>query len=313
MPIDLAAGKRTNLSGSAGMRRRSARRAGSRLSKLSRPVAASVSVLLAVVVVAIDLVTPVELNMAAFYFGPVAVAAWSLGSAAGSGFAALAAFMTYVNERWGDFPYSHPVYLYWAMGARFVSFYVVAQVFAKLRASYAEIEDLARIDPLTGVANRRGFYEESERALRMARRSSAPLSLLYLDIDDFKRVNDSVGHQAGDDLLSTVADQLSSTREIDTAARLGGDEFVVLMPDTGADAANEVVARLRQSLQAALAAKWTVTFSMGLITFLAPPASANEIIQRADDLMYLVKRETKNAVRTVVVDSAGADRLEAPT
>ena len=147
-----------------------------------------------------------------------------------------------------------------------------------------------------------GFYEESERALHRARRSGAPLSLLYVDVDDFKQINDSVGHQAGDDLLRVVAQQLSSTRATDMAARLGGDEFVVLMPDTGADAAGEVVGRLQHRIETALAGHWNVTFSMGLVTFVVPPASVEEIIRRADDLMYSVKRDTKNAIRCLVVD-----------
>jgi diguanylate cyclase (GGDEF)-like protein len=279
---------------------------------MSRPRALLFASALVGIVTVVDLLTPVELNMAVFYFAPVAAAAWFLGRRAGFGFAAAGALMTYFNERSGNFPYSHAVYLHWALGVRFLSFGVVAWVFARLRASYAEIDDLARLDPLTNVANRRGFYEESARALNRARRSGAPLSLLYLDIDDFKHLNDSVGHEAGDKLLRAVAEQLSSTRATDTAARLGGDEFVVLMPDTDANAANEVVSRLQRSFEVALAKRWNVTFSMGLVTFVVPPASADDIVRRADDLMYSVKRDTKNAVRRLVVDRESPGAVDAP-
>jgi diguanylate cyclase (GGDEF)-like protein len=292
-----------------GIVRNEAWRLASRLTNVSTSRAVLLSAALVALVTLIDLVTPVELNMAVFYFAPVAVAAWLLGRDAGIGFAAAAALMTLLNERLGGFPYSHPMYFYWALGVRFLSFGVVAWVVARLRASYAEIRDLARFDPLTNVANRRGFYDETERALHRARRSGAPLSLLYLDVDNFKQVNDTVGHLAGDDLLREVARLMSSTRATDTAARLGGDEFVVLMPDTAANAANEVVNRLQQSFQNALASHWNVTFSMGLVTFIVPPASADQIIRCADNLMYSVKRDTKNALRCLVVENPIAIEL----
>ena len=283
----------------------------SRLARISTPTALLVSAALYGLVVVVDIVTPDEFTLSVFYLTPIAIATWRFGLGAGLAFSVAGALMAYGHERWGGVPYSHPIYMYWAMGVRFLSFCVVTWVLAKLRASYAEIEDLARVDPLTGIANRRGFYETSETALRWARRSGTALSLLYLDIDDFKQVNDTDGHPVGDELLRAVAQQLSATRTTDTAARLGGDEFVLLMPDTGADAADEVVARLRDSLAKAVADRWTVTFSMGLVTFLVPPPSPNTLIQRADALMYSVKHGSKNDVRRVVVEGDRTTVLEA--
>jgi diguanylate cyclase (GGDEF)-like protein len=118
-------------------------------------------------------------------------------------------------------------------------------------------------------------------------------------VDDFKQVNDHLGHSAGDRLLRTVADTIrENVRGIDVVARLGGDEFAILMPETDGAAAGVVVRRVRRRLlDAARAGGWPVTFSIGVVTFDTPPASCDEMLQAADDLMYAAKRHGKNAIR----------------
>nr|MDQ3806083.1 GGDEF domain-containing protein [Acidobacteriota bacterium] len=112
-------------------------------------------------------------------------------------------------------------------------------------------------------------------------------------------VNDHLGHSAGDRLLKSVAEIIRrDVRSIDVVARLGGDEFAVLMPETDEQAARAAVSRLRQRL--ALSARrhgWPVTFSIGVVTFDAPPASVDEMLRAADELMYAAKRLGKDSVR----------------
>ena len=123
-----------------------------------------------------------------------------------------------------------------------------------------------------------------------------------MDVDDFKLVNDRLGNSAGDRLLRLVADTVrANVRTVDVVARLGGGEFAVLMPETDDRAAQVVLRRARrQLLEAAQREGWPVTFSAGLITWVEPPASADETLRAADELMYAAKRHGKNSVRHTV-------------
>jgi diguanylate cyclase (GGDEF)-like protein len=127
-----------------------------------------------------------------------------------------------------------------------------------------------------------------------------------MDVDDFKLVNDRLGHSTGDRLLRTVAETLKEhSREVDVVARLGGDEFAVLMPETGERAARVAVARLRRRLlESSRAEGWPVTFSFGVVTWAAPPPSVDEMLRAADELMYAAKREGKDGVRHEVANAA---------
>ena len=130
-----------------------------------------------------------------------------------------------------------------------------------------------------------------------------------MDVDDFKQVNDRHGHSAGDRLLKAVADSIGqNVRDVDTVARLGGDEFAVLMPETGETAAQVVIRRVRrQLLEASRREGLPVTFSIGVVTWYAPPATVDEVLRAADSLMYAAKRLGKNTVRhTVATTPANA-------
>jgi diguanylate cyclase (GGDEF)-like protein len=157
-------------------------------------------------------------------------------------------------------------------------------------------QQAARTDPLTSLSNRRAFVEAAWLELERGRRHSRPLSLLYIDCDDFKLVNDRLGHVAGDAVLSAVGATLrQAVRGLDTVARLGGDEFGVLLPEVDRAGAVALADRLRVQLREALAGRGdAVTFSIGVATFLRPPASVDEMILRADELMYQAKRSGKD-------------------
>ncbi len=171
-------------------------------------------------------------------------------------------------------------------------------------------ELLARTDALTQIANRRAFIETATLELERARRHGRPVTVAYVDCDDFKLVNDRLGHAEGDALLVTVAQTLrGATRAVDAVARLGGDEFGLILPETDALMANVLLARLRTTLLAAMDrhAGWDVGFSMGAAVFVRAPGDVDELMARADELMYTAKREAKGSVRMGVF--AG----EAPT
>lgn len=175
-------------------------------------------------------------------------------------------------------------------------------VLAALRGRLEGEELLARTDALTRIANRRAFLETTAFEIERARRTRRPITLAYVDCDDFKDVNDKLGHAQGDALLATVAETLhTNLRTVDTVARLGGDEFGILLPETDGPETAALLARVHAALRSAMAEHgWSVGFSAGAATFVVAPASVDEIMAQADALMYSAKREAKGTVRLAV-------------
>jgi diguanylate cyclase (GGDEF)-like protein len=196
------------------------------------------------------------------------------------------------------FPYSSAAFLYTNVLTRLVAYCTVAWLIAELRKRYDLGLGAARKDPLTGAANRTAFYESLGAERARQRRSRKPLSIVYIDCDNFKAVNDARGHAEGDKVLRTIVDTArGKLRETDTIARLGGDEFALILPETDAGGAATAIAALRESLtQAMKAHDWGVSFSMGLGTFISLSESLEELVSLSDALMYEAKRQGKNRV-----------------
>jgi diguanylate cyclase (GGDEF)-like protein len=153
-------------------------------------------------------------------------------------------------------------------------------------------------DPLTDTGNRIAMDQTLEREIEMSRRHLMPLSLLMLDIDHFKNVNDSYGHNAGDDVLKTVATAIKNQlRNVDMVFRFGGEEFLILLSNTTREAAAMVGERLRAAAQAqdylADGNAVELTVSLGCSTLL-PGESAESLLRRADSALYVAKREGRN-------------------
>lgn len=167
-----------------------------------------------------------------------------------------------------------------------------------LKESEKRYVELAGKDPLTNLANRRRLQEELHRSVAETQRYGGPLSLSMLDIDEFKAVNDTEGHQAGDDLLRAFAGFLrDATREADLAARYGGDEFVILMPRTGLTGARRMVERLRHDFMdgARSVVNSQVSVSAG-VTELGTRETPDELLKRADQALYRAKHRGGNQV-----------------
>jgi len=170
----------------------------------------------------------------------------------------------------------------------------------QLHQELDRISAQARHDPLTGALNRKGLDEAMEREMANARRKQRPMCLSLLDIDNFKKINDSLGHDVGDGALAHLASVAREClRPQDTLARYGGEEFVVLLPDTGLDAGVQAMTRLQRELSKRIflegSAKVLITFSAG-VAELAPEEEARDAIKRADQAMFLAKRSGKNRV-----------------
>ena len=161
------------------------------------------------------------------------------------------------------------------------------------------VREQAVTDELTGLVNRRRFVEALDAEITRAQRLRAPLSILFADLDDFKRINDCCGHPAGDEVLRTFAELLlDHLRGIDTAARMGGEEFAVLLPGTDRDGAVAVAERIRVELaERELMRKevgFGLTASIGVVQY--DSGSSDDLIARADAALYRAKAEGKNRV-----------------
>lgn len=165
---------------------------------------------------------------------------------------------------------------------------------------YQQALRVAHTDALTGVGNRTAFQSGLAREWKAARRHFAPLSLIAVDVDFFKRVNDTYGHPCGDEVLKTVARCIKeSTRGSDLVYRYGGEEFMVLLADTGLDGAALLAERLRRHMEASPCptehGELRVTVSVGVATLL-PCDTESCLLKRADQALYLAKQQGRNRV-----------------
>lgn len=246
----------------------------------------------------VDYYSGTEYRVLPLYYVPLSLLAWHLGRAWGLGGAALCAVAWISSNYWAGLLYFGEWVWFINFGMQFVSFAVVAVLFAAVRDALLHAEDAGRTDHLTLLINARAFSEEAGRILALGRRHHHPVTLAYIDLDNFKVVNDTLGHHRGDDMLRATADLIRRTiRTGDIPARVGGDEFLVLLPETGPDGARTLLERLRLSLSDALGpAPGRVTVSIGAVSFLEPPMDIAELIRQADAMMYLAKAAGKDRV-----------------
>ena len=173
---------------------------------------------------------------------------------------------------------------------------LIAAARSRMANLVANLTDVARTDSLTELLNRRGFEEVFDTELERARRSDAVFSLVVGDVDRFKRVNDALGHGAGDQALRRVADALRHTkRTFDSAARVGGEEFAILAPDTDEHGAYILAERTRIEIEDAFRlAHVPLTVSFGIVTFPLHGQTADALLEAGDQALYAAKRLGRN-------------------
>lgn len=172
----------------------------------------------------------------------------------------------------------------------------------ELQTANQELAQLAYVDPLTELLNRRLFFDRIEHAIRLVERQARSFALLYLDMDDFKQVNDQHGHQAGDAVLREIGHRIRSClRTADTAARLGGDEFAILLEHTHREEAMEIARRLVEIIRQPIV--WqeqtlNLTLSVGLATFPEDAKDLATLLAAADAALYSAKAKGKNQLES---------------
>ncbi len=171
----------------------------------------------------------------------------------------------------------------------------------KIKEYAAQMKSLAQTDVLTGICNRRYFMEQGTNMFKSAKRTDRPLSVMLLDIDHFKKVNDTFGHAAGDEVLKKMSiSALGKLRDIDLFGRIGGEEFAVVMPEAAIEGAHKTADRLRKSLSE-LEIKFdnkTISFtvSIGVTTRRPEDETLEEVLKRSDAYLYAAKEGGRNRV-----------------
>lgn len=169
----------------------------------------------------------------------------------------------------------------------------------ELRLAKERAEALARLDALTGLNNRRAFFHDGEQIFNRARRYSHPLSLIMLDVDHFKHINDTHGHTAGDNVLKSLAAIFHKhVRDVDILGRLGGEEFAIILPETTLMAAVAMAERLRSEIETSsisnVTGKIKVTASFGVSSLVPQQDSIDDLIHEADNALYQAKGKGRN-------------------
>lgn len=257
-----------------------------------------IALLMAVMIASLDVIIGQHITLAPLLFLPVVLVSWYGSSAAGISLAAVSAMAWMIAS--GLVNTRVAMWLLFVNGCiHFVAYFLLATIITKLRRIH-QIEVIAAdTDGLTQLLNPRGFYLQLANELLRAVRYNRVFSLAYIDIDNFKAINDLQGHAMGDKLLAEVAASLrASLRASDAVARMGGDEFACLLSETGADEAGMVFSKVRTNLSQNMARyHWPVGFSIGMVTFETPPATIDVAMKIADVLMYSVKQDLKNNIQ----------------
>lgn len=255
--------------------------------------------ILLILIACIDYQLASEISLAIFYLLPISLMTWFVGKEAGlvtCVLSAIAEFITNLNTKNTE---SHFFVPYWNAVASLMMFLTVSYLLFELHSTLEQEKKLERIDYTTGVANKRLFFELARLELKKAYRYRHPLTVVYLDVDNFKNINDTLGYIVGDKLLKLAALTIKKNlRETDFLARIGGDEFVILLPGSGYEPSHNVISRIHKQLLAAMQKnQWQATFSIGAVTYVNPPRSVDAMLQQADHLMYLVKNNGKNQLK----------------
>lgn len=264
----------------------------------------TLSLILTVALGYMDYVTGPYLSFQVFYLVPISLVIWF----ADARLSIIPFTASIVLWFWDDIvdsgTYMHPFVPYWNIFVKIMFFAIFIYILSYLKQILEREKMLARIDYLTEIANKRYFYESASKEINRSDRYRYPFTVAYIDLDDFKRVNDLFGHAAGDNLLRTTAQTLkSSVRVADTVARIGGDEFAILLPETDYENAENVIKRVqREVLSVVEKSSLPATLSIGMVTCAKPPCTLESLVMKADNLMYLAKNEGKNTVRHEIYD-----------
>ena len=252
--------------------------------------------------------TDAEYAFASAAIVPVFLVTWTGGRRHGFAASALAVLMWVGSEVFSEHDFSAEWIPYLNGFARLATYCLVVQLTARIRELLEREVEMATHDPLTALLNRRAFLEAGDAETSRARRYGHPLAVLFIDLDNFKKLNDTRGHEVGDGALVAVATAMKDVlRRTDIAARLGGDEFAIIFPEIDQPSARETSEKLATAIRNALEGFAPVTASLGVACFRQPAENFAEMLAAADKLMYRVKDEGRDDVLVQAVCIPGKE------
>lgn len=272
-------------------------------SSLSKRRVVGLSLLFILFIDFLDFLIGGLLHLSVFLLAPVALVTWNVGLRSGLVFSTLSASYLIVDYLIHPFLFPHPWIVLWDTAAIIFYFAAVCYVLAALKVELGNAYQKSKTDTLTGLLNSSAFFEAAEAERERSIRYRHPFTFCFLDLDNFKKINDTHGHLMGDKLLKKVSAILKmEVRSSDLVGRIGGDEFVVLFPETGPEAAEELSLKLKRAVDEGIKGEVPlVTISMGVVTYFDIPEKIDEIVHAADVLMYEAKKAGKNSLRSKTI------------
>jgi diguanylate cyclase (GGDEF)-like protein len=269
------------------------------LARLPHSFLISVASLLVLLVGILNHMAGPEISSTIFYLIPIVLVTWFTGRSIGFIFSILSALTWLIADLTSGTTHLNSDIPYWNAVARLGSFFILTFILSTLKNTLRQEKEFSRIDFLTGIRNRRYFIELLNMEINRAGRYDRPFTVVCLDLDNFKTVNDCFGHSTGDILLRLVARTIQQNiRVTDTVARLGGDEFAILLPETGRNVAEAILQKVQRiNLDIMRRHGWPVTLSIGVVTFMSPPSAVDETLRISDQLMYSAKNSGKNSIQ----------------
>ncbi len=279
-----------------------------RISRISAWKAFAAAALLTFVIGYADTLVSNGISFSIFYLIPVTAAVFLSGKRMGTIFSFICSAVWFYAEYGEGYGRIGAAASIWNGLVRLGYFVFHSSLLATLIESIRTVRETAFRDPLTKAANWRYFEEYANKRIKAAVRDRRKLAVAYLDLDNFKKVNDTLGHGVGDQVLIEVARAAQDCiRPNDLFARLGGDEFALLLDGTDMESAREVLERINAEVLKTMAErKWGVTLSVGAMVFAVLPSTVGPMLKAVDDLMYEVKRGGKNGIRLAEQGAGGS-------
>jgi diguanylate cyclase (GGDEF)-like protein len=263
--------------------------------KLPKPFLTFVGFVLVLAIGSLDSITSYNISVSALYLLPIILIAWFEGGVSAAIISIFSAITWAMSDLVSGHAYSHLAVPLWNAAMVLGMFLIVAYSIIVIKKLLIKERKHAHTDDLTGVENIRFFYEQARIEISKSTIDKLPLTLAYIDIDNLRYVNDTLGHIAGDYLLHETAQIMRSTlRSTDIISRLGGSKFAILMQETKNEQATDIIYNVQEHLlDVAKKNGWPVTFRTSVVTCDSPNYTIDELIKVAEDLMKAAKKTGK--------------------